>query len=81
MSRLSQLADRADGAAWKQCHTCAILEQLDPTSADHLRRALANPLVQYAEIRDALLEDGIDVSPFSLSRHARGLCDARQVIR
>lgn len=66
------------------CEVCKALAALDPAEADALRSHLANPGWRYTELSDALAADKdtpLDLPPFSLARHARGQCAARERLR
>ena len=78
---LSDLANRDQGLRWRTCHTCALLDDLDPAQAELLNRAMANPLVHYSEIVAALAADGHIVGRDTIARHATGRCAARVSLR
>lgn len=85
---LAALATRQPAVAdapHKTCHACWVLRHLDETDPDYaevLYGAIANPHVRYSEIEAALqAERGIELTAYTISRHARGKCDARTRVR
>lgn len=71
---------------WQTCATCDFLAFLAPAEADALRALLANKGARYSEIADGLADDpdyAHRPTPdrWSLSRHARGQCSAREKLR
>lgn len=63
------------------CTVCALLGRLDEQDAAALRRLLADTSVRYSTLADALRSEGHDFSGYTLSRHARGLCEGREALR
>lgn len=66
------------------CEVCSFIASLDEVNADALRDLLSDNTVRYSVISDALATDPdtpVDLSPNTLSRHARGRCAAREKLR
>lgn len=63
------------------CEVCRVLADLDPSEADALRGHLGNPAWRYQQLSDALASEAINLPAFSLARHARGQCAAKEKIR
>lgn len=63
------------------CTVCEALKSLPTEDAAALTRLLSDPLVRYSELSDALAGEGLDLSAGTLSRHARGRCEARTKLR
>lgn len=63
------------------CEVCIVLGNLPPKEAEALRGHLANPEWRYQALSEALESEGIDLAGFTLSRHARGQCGARERLR
>lgn len=63
------------------CEVCIVLDRIDPKEAEALRGHLSNPAWRYNALADALRDEGIDLPGFTLSRHARGQCGAREKLR
>jgi hypothetical protein len=84
---ISDLSARLDPAIPHQtCATCDFLASLDGDEANALRSLLANKGARYSEIADGLADDpdyAHRTTPDrqALSRHARGLCSAREKLR
>lgn len=81
------LADIATSLAgdlpWQTCAVCHALANMTDEDAATLRRLLADRNVQYAALAGALAADpdSPTIARDALSRHARGLCSAREVLR
>lgn len=73
----------ADDVPWRTCATCHALENMSADDAATLRRLLADRNVQFAALAGALAADpdSPSIDRAALSRHARGLCTAREVLR
>lgn len=63
------------------CSVCQQLGTLPESEAEALLGLLKNPRWRYQELSDALAKEGIDIASYSLSRHARGQCLARNKLR
>ena len=63
------------------CTVCEALKRIEPEDAEALIRLLSDPDVRYSELSDALAGEGFDLSAGTLSRHARGRCEARTKLR
>lgn len=66
------------------CEVCKALSSLPDDEATALRGHMANPAWRYTELSDALAADQdtpLNLPPFSLARHARGQCSAREKLR
>jgi len=63
------------------CTVCEALKRIEPEDAEALIRLLSDPDVRYSELSDALAGEGLDLSAGTLSRHARGRCEARTKLR
>jgi hypothetical protein len=63
------------------CEVCIALDRLDAKEAAALRGHLANPQWRYTALADALRDEGVDLPAFTLARHARGGCGAREKLR
>lgn len=74
---------KAPEAAQKgpSCTVCTVLNGLSGPEAQALRDLLADPAWRYQELADRLSDEGVELAPFSLSRHARGRCQAREKLR
>lgn len=68
---------------WRTCATCHALENMTPDDAATLRRLLGDRNVQFAALAGALAADpdSPNIDRQALSRHARGLCTAREKLR
>jgi hypothetical protein len=67
----------------KTCGACHALAGMDPAEATVLRGLLADRGVRFMDLAKALAEDpdSPTIHHDVLSRHARGLCAAREVLR
>lgn len=63
------------------CEVCVVLERLPDDEATALRGHLANPQWRYTALSEALATQGLELPGFSLSRHARGQCGAKDRLR
>lgn len=63
------------------CEVCRVLAELPDDEATALRSHLANPEWRYSALSEALRGEGIDIAGFTLARHARGQCGARERLR
>jgi hypothetical protein len=68
---------------WRTCATCHALENMTEDDAATLRRLLGDRNVQFAALAGALAADpdSPNIDRQALSRHARGLCSARENLR
>ena len=65
------------------CSVCEALTRLDVAEQEALVRLLSDPTVRYTELSASLGQPdiGLDLSAGTLSRHARGKCEARTKMR
>lgn len=66
------------------CTVCEALKRLEvekPEDAAALIRLLSDRGVRYTELSAALAGEGLELSDGTLSRHARGRCEARTKLR
>ena len=63
------------------CTVCEALKRLEPEDAAALTRLLSDRGVRYTELSAALAGEGLELSDGTLSRHARGRCEARTKLR
>ena len=63
------------------CAVCGQLKSLPQAEATALRGLLADTTWRYTELSDELEREGVNLSPFMLSWHARGKCEAREKLR
>jgi hypothetical protein len=72
-----------DGLPWRTCGTCHALAGMTDTDAATLRKLLADRNVKFVDLAKALADDpdSPSIEHHALSRHARGLCSAREVLR
>lgn len=83
MALADYAASLSDETPWRTCATCHALENMTDDDATTLRRLLADRNVQFAALAGALAADpdSPSIGRDALSRHARGLCSAREVLR
>lgn len=82
---LSDLAAQVkDQIPWRTCQVCHALAGIPADEAAGLRALLSNTGLKFTEIQKMVADDpdtplqlGVD----ALSRHARGRCEAREVLR
>lgn len=72
-----------DEIPWRTCATCHALAGMSDDDAATLRRLLSDRGVQFRALAKALDADpdSPSIDHAALSRHARGLCSAREVLR
>lgn len=72
-----------DEIPWRTCATCHALAGMTDDDAATLRRLLSDRGVKFTTLAKALADDpeSPTIDHAALSRHARGLCSARQVLR
>ena len=63
------------------CTACESIKSLSDEDAAALTRLLSDPTVRYTELSEALAREGLVLAAGTLSRHARGRCEARQKLR
>ena len=63
------------------CTVCEALTRLSDDDCAALTRLLSDPAVRYTELSAALAGESLDLSAGTLSRHARGRCEARTKLR
>jgi hypothetical protein len=63
------------------CSVCEALGRLPEDEQAALLRLLSDHTVRYTELSAALAGEGLDMSAGTLSRHARGRCEARTKLR
>lgn len=68
---------------WRTCATCHALAGMSDEDAATLRRLLSDRGVQFRTLAKALEDDpeSPTIAHEALSRHARGMCSAREVLR
>jgi hypothetical protein len=68
---------------WRTCAVCHHLSERDDAWGTQLRRLLANRGVKFHDLAKELADDPTepDIPAVALSRHARGLCVAKEVLR
>lgn len=71
------------GVPWRTCATCHALASMTPAEASVLRKLLSDRGVKFRDLELALSDDpdSPNIPSESLSRHARGLCTARERLR
>jgi len=76
-------ANLTDELPWRTCATCHALAGMSDEDATTLRRLLSDRGVRFLALAKALEEDpdSPTIHHDALSRHARGLCSAREVLR
>jgi hypothetical protein len=76
-------ADLVDEIPWRTCATCHALDNMSADDAAVLIRLLSDRNVQFATLAGALADDpdSPTIDRAALSRHARGQCAARKVLR
>ena len=71
------------GPGWQECAVCHALATIPETEAEGLRDLLRSKL-RYSEISNLIAADPdtpLNIDRQTLSRHARGDCSAREVLR
>lgn len=68
---------------WRTCAVCHHMEERGDEWAERLRRLLRNRGVKFKELADELAGDPEEptIDWQALSRHARGICAAREKLR
>ena len=68
---------------WRTCAVCHHLSERDETWGARFRRLLANRGVKFRDLADKLASDPDepDIPWETLSRHARGMCSAKEKLR
>lgn len=80
---LSDIAATAPATPWRTCAVCHALATIPDAEATALRALLASGM-RYTEMSEALEADAdtpLTLEPATLSRHARGRCEAREKLR
>lgn len=83
MSLADLAAQNHTGPPWRTCVVCHALDTIPETEAEGLRSLLRGTM-RYAEISSRIAADPdtpLDIDRQALSRHARGQCGAREVLR
>jgi hypothetical protein len=83
LSDIAKAAKTADPLPWRTCAVCHALATIPEAEAEGLRDLLRGKL-RYSEISDLIAGDPdtpLDIDKDTLSRHARGRCAAREVLR
>lgn len=72
-----------DAVPWRTCQVCHALAGMTDGDAATLRRLLSDRNVRFSELEAALRDDpdSPTIGRDALSRHARGICGAREVLR
>ena len=81
---LSDVSGRLTNATpWRTCATCHALDGMSAEDATTLRELLTDRRVRFKDIADELRADpeAPSIDWQALSRHARGLCSARENLR
>lgn len=81
---IADLQAETDKAPWRTCAVCHALATIPPSEAKALNALLANKKMRYTELSDKLAKDTdtpLVIDADTLSRHARGRCQARQKLR
>ena len=80
---ISDIEDKLVGVPWRTCATCHYMAERGDEWADTLRGLLRNRGVKFKDIAAELRgdPDEPDIPEDALSRHARGLCKARESLR
>ena len=83
LSNVAAALTEPDGLPWRTCATCHALAGMSDEDAAVLRGLLSDRNVKFSELEKALREDpdSPTIARDSLSRHARGICGAREVLR
>ena len=76
-------ADLTGVVPWRTCAVCHHISERDQAWGERLRRLLANRCVKFRDLAKKLAQDDAepDIPEDALSRHARGLCAAKEVLR
>jgi hypothetical protein len=83
LSDIAKAASTADPLPWRTCAVCHALATIPADEAQGLRDLLRGKL-RYSDIRDLIAQDAdtpLQLDVDALSRHARGRCAAREVLR
>lgn len=72
-----------EGVPWRTCAVCHHMTERGDDWSASMRRLLSNRQVKFTELAARLAADDEepDVGVDALSRHARGLCSAKEVLR
>jgi hypothetical protein len=73
----------SDSTPWRTCQVCHALATIPKAEADGLRDLLRSGL-RYSKISELIAADAdtpLNIPRDALSRHARGLCEAREKLR
>jgi hypothetical protein len=67
----------------RTCAVCHYMADRDPDWGERMRRMLSNRLIKFADIAEKLSKDADEptIPAVTLSRHARGICAAGEVLR
>ena len=75
---------KADGVPWRTCQVCHALSSIPESEANGLRALLSEPRLPYIDISRMIAADPdtpLNIPRDALSRHARGICEAREKLR
>lgn len=83
LSNVAAALTEPDGLPWRTCATCHALAGMSDEDAAVLRGLLSDRNVKFSELEAALAddEDSPNIARDALSRHARGLCGAKERLR
>ena len=76
-------AELSGDIPWRTCAVCHYLAERDADWGGRMRRMLSSRTVKFSELASKLILDPEEpnIPTDALSRHARGLCAAREVLR
>lgn len=82
---LANLAKKIeDGVPWRTCAVCHALATIPDAEAEGFRALMRNKGLRYTEIAEMIAADEdtpLVIPADTISRHARGHCDARERLR
>lgn len=84
LAAAAQKIESGDGIPWRTCAVCHALSTIPPEEADGFRALMANKSLRYTEIESIIAADPdtpLVVPWATISRHARGQCEAREKLR
>lgn len=83
LSDIASTLTDPESVPWRTCGVCHALDGMSAEDAATLRGLLADRRVKFSDLERALLEDpdSPNIDRQALSRHARGGCQAREVLR
>ncbi len=84
LSAAAQSIESGEGVPWRTCAVCHALATIPPDEAAGFRALMGNKALRYNEVEQIIAADPDTplVIPWAtISRHARGGCDARERLR